>query len=122
MEVLKKISMPKALTGLIFLHVSIVLLSLTSLIAKQASLYQFLSPKFWTLYIVELFIFGMYALIWQQVLKRYEISIAYLNTGLSIIWVLLWAHIFFNETININNIIGSILVIAGIALVSKDVI
>ena len=65
-------------------------------------------------------ILAVYALMWQQVLKRFTLAKAYPNKGVVVIWNLLWAVVFFNETITKNNIIGSAVIIMGIALVSAD--
>ena len=59
---------------------------------------------------------GVYAVLWQQIIKRLPIGDAYMFKGLSIIFVLLLAYIFFGESITIFNIIGAIVIISGIAL------
>ena len=62
---------------------------------------------------------GVYAVLWQQVLKRIELSVAYMFKGTSLIFVMLLAHVLFAEQITWNNIVGAILIIVGIALYAK---
>ena len=64
-------------------------------------------------------IMGVYAICWQQILKRIEISTAYMFKGTSLIFVLLISALFFGEVITVNNLIGSIIIIGGIVLFAK---
>ena len=61
-------------------------------------------------------VMGLYAILWQQILKRIELSLAYMFKGISIVFVMLLAHIIFGEQITWNNIIGAIIIILGIVL------
>ena len=58
----------------------------------------------------------LYAVLWQQVLKRIELSLAYMFKGTSIVFVMLLACVIFGEKITWNNIIGAIIIIIGIVL------
>jgi len=105
---------------IVFLQFSIILLSLAGIFAKKASMVNFLSNKFVIYYSLEIFIIGIYAILWQQIIKKFELSLAYANKGVLIIWTFIWALLFFQETVTINNILGAILIIAGIVMVFKD--
>ena len=59
---------------------------------------------------------GLYAVLWQQVLKRIELSLAYMFKGTSIVFVMLLAYVLFGEPITWNNILGSTIIIIGIVL------
>lgn len=63
---------------------------------------------------------GVYALIYQQALKRFPLSVALSNKGITVILTLIWAVLLFHEQINAFNILGSASIIAGICLVSLD--
>ncbi len=63
-------------------------------------------------------ILGVYALAWQVILGRVDLSIAYINKGTVVIWVLVWAILFFGESINIFNIIGAIFILGGLIFVN----
>lgn len=65
-------------------------------------------------------VMGAYAICWQQILKRVELSTAYMFKGTSLIFVMLLAFAFFGEAITLMNIIGACVVIIGIALYAKE--
>lgn len=65
-------------------------------------------------------VMAIYAVLWQQVLKRIELSTAYMFKGLTIVFVMLMAFFFFSEPITFRNIIGSGIIILGIALFAKS--
>ncbi len=108
------------LLDIFLLQGSIFILSLSAILSKRASSYKFLSVEFFSLYLAIILIMGIYAILWQQIIKKFEISVAYVNKGTLIIWTFIWAVIFFQETITVNNILGAVLVIAGIVMVFKD--
>ncbi len=61
---------------------------------------------------------GLYAVIWQQILKRFPLVVAMANKGSTVIFSLLWAVVIFYESVTIPNIIGSLLIVFGISVVS----
>jgi drug/metabolite transporter (DMT)-like permease len=64
-------------------------------------------------------VMGIYALLWQQVIVRMPISTAYMFKGMSLIFVLLFSALLFGEAITLNNVIGAMVIIAGIILFAK---
>jgi drug/metabolite transporter (DMT)-like permease len=65
-------------------------------------------------------ILGIYALLWQQIIKRMPVSDAYMFKGMSLIFVMLLSHFIFGEIITLYNGIGAIVIIGGIALFAKS--
>ena len=65
-------------------------------------------------------VLGIYAILWQQIIKRMPVSDAYMFKGTSIIFILLLSHLLFGEVISVTNIIGAVLIIGGIALNAKS--
>ena len=57
---------------------------------------------------------GVYALLWQQVIKRLELSVAYANKAITLLWALVWGIFIFHEEITPWKVIGILLVMAGI--------
>jgi len=91
----------------------------TSICAKIASRQVMLS-MFYLLWIAgAVVVMGLYAILWQQVIKRMPLSTAYMFKGTSLIFGLLFACLLFGEQITLNNIIGSSIIITGIALYAK---
>ena len=70
--------------------------------------------------VCEIICLGLYALFWQQVLKRFSLITAMSNKGCVVLFNLFWAWLLFHENISVNNIIGSIVIILGIVLVSHN--
>ena len=71
-------------------------------------------------YGIEIFILGVYAILWQQIIKKFDLMIAYANRAMALLWSIVWAIIFFKESITINNIIGVVIVIIGTMIVNSD--
>ncbi len=104
--------------GFLLLQVSFLIYSCSSVVAKFASGNEVLSFKFILFYGLEVVILGIYALLWQQVIKKYDLSIAYANKAVTLIWALLWSAILFKEHLKWNQIVGVLIVIAGIYMLN----
>lgn len=65
-------------------------------------------------------ILAVYAYFWQRILKKVELSIAYLSKGVGLFWTLLWSALVFKEKITLGNVIGLVIIIAGIIMVNLD--
>lgn len=63
---------------------------------------------------------GAYAICWQQILKRVELSTAYMFKGMSLIFIMLFAFALFGEPITMMNILGAIVIVLGIMLFAKE--
>ena len=64
-------------------------------------------------------VMGLYAILWQQVIARMSVSTAYMFKGTSLIFVLIFSALLFNEAITISNILGSVVIIVGILLYAR---
>lgn len=93
--------------------------SISSVVSKLASNYETFSPAFILLYGVDIFVLGVYALLWQQVIKRFELSIAYANKAVTLLWALVWGIFLFHETITLWKIAGILLVMLGIFILNS---
>lgn len=108
------------ISSFLLLQAAVLIYSMTSLLAKKAAEYDLLSGHFLLFYSMELSVFGLYALLWQQILKRIDLSKAYTARGGVVIWNLLWAAFIFGEKITLNNLAGGVMVLLGIGLVFKN--
>lgn len=102
------------------MHLSFIVYSLVGVMSKTASNQGMFTPAFFGFACLVLVVLVIYALLWQQVLKHFTLVKAYSNKGVVVIWNLLWAALIFGETITIENMIGSAIIICGIVLVSSD--
>lgn len=64
-------------------------------------------------------IMGLYAILWQQVLKHIELSTAYMFKGTSLVFVMLLAALLFGEAITWTNVLGAAIIITGVTLYAK---
>lgn len=76
-----------------------------------------MSFKFILFYGLVLLDMAVYAVLWQQILKKIPLSAAFSNKAVTIIWGMLWGFILFGEKISPNNIIGAVIVLCGVCLV-----
>jgi len=60
------------------------------------------------------------SLAWMAALKEFELSKAYPFMSLSFVGVLIISYWLFKETISVQKVLGSILIIVGVILVSKS--
>ena len=94
--------------------------SISSVVANFASKQDFLSLSYFLFYGLEVMILAVYALLWQQVIKKFDISIAYANKAMVLLWGLLWSVLIFHNGITPKEIAGVVLVIAGVIILNKD--
>lgn len=105
---------------IIFLQLVIMIYTGSSIAAKLAAGQQLLSWRFCMFYGIEIVILGIYAVLWQQVIKRFELSAAYANRAMVLVWSMVWAVLIFHDKITVCNGIGILLVIAGTVIVNLD--
>ena len=110
----------KKINKYVWLHLLLFLFSFCGVFSKLAAQNGFLSLKFCIFYGISILILGIYAIFWQQILKKFSLTTAFFNKAVTIIWGMLWGTLFFKETITINMIIGTIIVLIGVGLVVKD--
>ena len=106
--------------NIIILQIIIAFYTLSSVVSKFASGEDFLTFKFVLFYGIEIVILGVYAIFWQQIIKKFEISVAYANKAMALLWSMLWAIVFFHEEITVKNVIGVVIVIIGTLIVNSD--
>ena len=91
-----------------------------SIFTKYASQAEFMSWGYVCAVAGAIGVMGLYAVLWQQILKRIELSMAYMFKGTSLIFVMLLAHVLFGEQITWNNVVGAIIIISGIVLFANS--
>ena len=116
----KHLKTPKNFSTYLLLHFAVFVLALSTVCSKFASTQDFMSPGFIALYACVIGALGIYAIIWQQVLKKIPLTNAFVNKSASLFWSLLWGVTLFGETISPSMIIGIIIVFIGVILVVTD--
>lgn len=87
---------------------------------KLASMYEFLSFQYFFYFGMTILVMGIYAVLWQKVLKLIPLNKAYLYKSSGIGISLMYAYIIFDENITIYNILGCTMIIAGIMILSYN--
>lgn len=105
---------------LILLHIILLMYSLGGICSKYAAKQEFLSHEFLFYYGIVLINLLLYAVLWQQILKKIPLVTAYANKAITVVWGLVWGFLFFEEPITIRKIVSSFIIIVGIYLVVSD--
>ena len=102
---------------LIILHIILALFSVSGIFSKLAAGEDMLSVKWIIYYGAVLAFLFVYAIAWQQIIKKMPIVTAYANKAVMVIWGIVWGFVFFGEEITVQKIIGAVIIIAGVYLV-----
>ena len=108
----------RALT-LLALHLLLLVYSFSGCFSKTAAGQPFLSLKFILLYGGTLVILAVYALGWQQIIKRLPLTTAFANKAVTVVWGIVWGALFFGEAIPPGKLAGAALNIGGVVLFVK---
>ena len=98
----------------------VIIYTLSGVAGQLASGHGFLSTGFILWYGAEILVLGIYAILWQQIIKRFDLSVAYANRSIALLWSMLWAVILFGEKVTVQNMIGVAVVIAGTMIVNGE--
>lgn len=104
----------------ILMHLGFLIYAFYAVLGKVASTKQIFSTAFIGIYCAVFLILMIYAIIWQQVLKKIPLIIATANKTITIIWGILFGRFFFGEKITPNMIIGGAIILTGILILSFE--
>ncbi|MDD3368806.1 MAG: EamA family transporter [Lachnospiraceae bacterium] len=102
------------------LQAVVILYTISSVCGKFASGKEFFSFSFLILFGLEFGILALYAILWQQALKKFDLSIAYANRSMTLLWSMVWAVLIFHDHITWQNILGIGLVLLGTVIVNTE--
>lgn len=106
--------------SLLLMQGSALIYSVSNIFSKYASREGGLSLKFILFYGLSLFVMFVYAILWQQILKRVDMIVAYSNRLVAMIWGVVWGVLIFQEQLTLFNIIGTFIILIGLYLVVSD--
>ena len=98
----------------ILLQIALIIVSFGAVCSKMAGRQEFLSIPFFAFYGALILILFVYAILWQQILKRISLVVAYACRGIGIIYAILWGVLFYKEEITWKMIAGAVLVLIGV--------
>ena len=98
------------------LHLLLLFYSLSSVLSKLSAGQPFLSFQFCLCYGGMFVILVLYALGWQQILKRLPLTVAFANKAVTLVWSMVFVALLFHEQIRLNQVIGCTLAVLGVVL------
>ena len=104
--------------ALVALHVLLAVYSLSSVCAKLAYGFEFMSFGFIGCYAGMIALLGVYAVGWQQIIKRLPLTYAYANKAVTVLWGIVWGVLLFHEQVSAPKLLGAAVVLAGVVLFS----
>ncbi len=106
--------------NILILQGVVVIYTLSSVVAKFATGQELFSFSFFVFYGLEILILGIYAILWQQMIKRFDLSVAYANRAMALLWSAIWAIVLFHDTLALRQILGIAFVVLGTVIVNSD--
>lgn len=104
------------LKTIFFLHMMLMIYSMSGICSKKAAGVPFLSIQFCFYYGMIILLLVFYAVGWQQIIKRLPLTTAFANKAVTVVWGIIWGFVFFHEAITMNKIVGAVFVIAGVVI------
>ena len=87
---------------------------------KKATLCGGLNVKALMFFCTGIILFGGYSILWQQVLKRFPLSVAMANKPVCLLWGTLFGFFLFGEAVTLRFLIGVAFIVTGIIIVSGE--
>ena len=109
-----------SIRNILTLQAVVVVYTLSSVVAKFATGKALFSFPFFLFYGLEVAILGIYAILWQQMIKRFDLSVAYANRAMAIVWSAVWAIVLFHDVLALKQMIGIGFVVLGTVIVNSD--
>lgn len=106
--------------NIVLLQAVVIVYTLSSVVAKFATGKELFSFSFFLFYGIEVVILGVYAILWQQMIKKFDLSVAYANRAMALLWSAVWAVVLFHENLTVKQLLGIALVIVGTVIVNMD--
>ena len=94
--------------------------SFSSVFLKLAGKEGGLTPRYIFYYFCAVAVMGIYAVAWQLILERLPLTTAYLRKGVTYVLIFVWAAVIFGEQITVQQVIGIIIIIAGMVVSMSD--
>lgn len=105
---------------LLALHILLAVYSVNSVLSKYAANAEFMSWQFILLYGGVFAVLGVYAIGWQQVIKRMPLTTAYANKAVTVVWGIVFGMAFFGEGVTPLMLLGALVIVAGIVLYALE--
>ena len=98
------------------LHLLLMVYSMSGICSKMAAKEQEINLRFCLFYGIIILLLGVYAIGWQQIIKRLALTTAFANKAITVVWGIVWGLVFFSEPITRGKIVGAILIVIGVVI------
>jgi drug/metabolite transporter (DMT)-like permease len=102
------------------LHILLMMYSFFGIFSKKAAGEDFLSFRFCLYYGIVIMNLAVYAICWQQIIKRMPLVSAFANKAVTVIWGIVWGRLFFGEEITLKKMIGAVIIMLGIIIIALE--
>ena len=85
------------LKTLLVLHVLLMVYSVSGIFSKLASQQNVFSWQFVACYAAILGLLGLYAIGWQQIIKRLPLTTAFANRAVAVVWGIIWGCLLYTS-------------------------
>jgi multidrug transporter EmrE-like cation transporter len=106
----------KKIKHLMLLHLAFLFMSTTGILSKFSAAAELFSPKFFLCYGLSLLVLLIYSGLWQQILRRLPLNIAFAHRGAVTLWGIIWGAAIFGEKITVGGAVALALILSGIAI------
>lgn len=106
--------------NLMLIQMLVIIFTLSQVLLKITSGVTLLSVEFFLLYGAVFVLLFIYAIFWQQTIKRVDLTVAYINKAIALLWALLWSVLIFKEEITLGKVLGVLVVLAGLIVINGD--
>ncbi|MDO5445388.1 MAG: transporter [Eubacteriales bacterium] len=104
----------------LILHLLLMINSTSGIFSKLAANEEFLSIRFCLFYLIIIILLGIYAIGWQQIIRRLPLTTAFANKSVTVIWGIIWGSLFFHDSISVGKVLGAVLIVIGVVLFAKS--
>ena len=105
--------------NILILQLVIVIYTVSSIMAKMAAVSESVSKMF-LFFSLDLLFLGIYAICWQQMIKRFPLTVAYGNRAIALLWSAVWAKMIFGEEISLKQMLAIGIVMIGIVILNTQ--
>lgn len=97
-----------------FIQAAVFVYSFCGVFQKFAAQQETFSLRFFLFWGCSFAVLFVYAVLWQMILKKNDLSVAYSNRAVSMIWSLVWGMHIFGETLKWNQVLGAVIICCGV--------
>ena len=103
--------------SLALLQIAVLFYSFSTLLTKLAALEEPFSLPFFAMYLGSLVIMGLFAIVWQQFLRKIPLTTAYSSKTVSMVWGVVLGAVFLKEKIRFTMVIGTVIIFIGLYMI-----